>query len=44
MPKKWYEDVMSALCDFWWVLLIFLVLGLVLYFTGIYWLPLLGLG
>ena len=43
MQKKAYEDVLSVLCDFWWVLLILLILGLALYFTRMYWLPLLGL-
>lgn len=42
MQKKAYEDVMAVLCDYWWVLLILLILGLALYFTRMYWLPLLG--
>lgn len=44
MQKKSYEDVMAFLCDYGLILLVIIAIGLVLYFTRSYWLPLLGLG
>lgn len=42
MQKKPFEDVLAFLCDYGWILLVILVVGLGLYFTRTYWLPLLG--
>jgi hypothetical protein len=42
MSEPWWEGLANFLCRFWWVFLIILVLLLTLYFTRIYWLPLLG--
>lgn len=44
MHKKWWEDPMAFIVDYWWLFLIIIVLGLGIYFTRSYWMPLLGLG
>ena len=42
MHEDWWESPVCWLCDYWWALLIALVLGLTAYFTRDLWLPLLG--
>lgn len=44
MEKKAWEGILTVLCDYWWVLMGILILGLALFFTREFWLPLLGLG
>lgn len=44
MEEPFYEGTVCFICDYWWVLLIILVLGLTAYFTRAYWLPLLPIG
>ena len=41
MRKLWYEGIMQFLCDFWYLLLILVVVALAIYFTRNYWMPLL---
>lgn len=43
MNEPVWEGAADFLCRFWWILLIVIVLGLTLYFTRGYWLPLLGI-
>ncbi len=43
MNEDWSEGIVCFLCDYWWVFLILLVLGLTAYFTRNMWLPLLGI-
>lgn len=43
MQKKGFEDILAFFCDYWWIFLILIVLGLVIYFTRELWMPLLGL-
>jgi hypothetical protein len=43
MIKKWWEDPLGFVCDYWWIFLILILLGLVIYFTRTTWMPLLGL-
>lgn len=42
MKEDWSEGPVCFLCDYWWILLIVLVLAITAYFTRDYWLPLLG--
>ena len=39
MQPAWWEGIARFMCDYWWVLLIIIVLGLTAYFTRSYWLP-----
>lgn len=41
MEKKWWEGLVSFLCDYWWILAAIIVVGLVLYFTRDLWMTLL---
>jgi hypothetical protein len=43
MRKEWWEEPACIICDFWWLILIVVVLGLTAYFTRNFWIPLLGL-
>ncbi|MEA5078536.1 MAG: hypothetical protein VB013_08190 [Anaerolineaceae bacterium] len=43
LSKEWWEDPVSFLIQFWWVILLVIVIGLTLYFTREWWMPLLGL-
>lgn len=43
MNEDWWEGATCFLCDYWWIILILVVLGITTYFTRDYWLPLLGL-
>lgn len=43
MQKKPYEDILAVVCDYWWVLLILLIVGLILYFARAMWFPIFGL-
>jgi len=40
MEERGSEKLVCFLCDYWWVLLIIIVLGLTAYFTRNLWLPL----
>jgi len=42
MKKTLLEGIMEFICDYYWIILILLVIGLALYFTRSLWLPLLG--
>jgi len=42
MHEDWWESSVCWLCDYWWALLIALILGLSAYFTRDLWLPILG--
>lgn len=42
MNEEWWESPVCWVCDYWWALLLALVLGLSAFFTRDYWLPLLG--
>jgi len=39
MNAAWWEGIARFMCDYWWVLLIIVVLALTAYFTRSYWLP-----
>jgi hypothetical protein len=39
MNVPWWEGPSRFMCDYWWVLLIIIVLGLTAYFTRDLWLP-----
>jgi len=39
MNAEWWEGLVRFMCNFWWILLIILVLALTAYFTRDYWLP-----
>lgn len=43
MEDRWYDGSVCFLCNYWWIILLVIVLGVVAYFTAPYWLPLLGL-
>lgn len=43
MNKKWWETTACWFCDYWWLLLLSIILALALYFTRDLWLPALGL-
>lgn len=43
MLKRWWEDFVWFVCDWWWLILIVLAVGLGAYFTRNLWLPLLVL-
>lgn len=43
MNESWWENPVCWLCDYWWVLLIALVLALTAIFTRHLWLPLFGI-
>jgi len=43
MNKEWWEQPACIICDYWWVILIILVVGLGVYFTRDLWMPLLGM-
>ena len=43
MNDEWWEGPTCFICDYWWVILIIIVLAVAAYFTSPYWLPLLGL-
>lgn len=40
MEEAWWESPVCYLCDYWWLLLLFLVLGLATFFTRPVWSPL----
>ena len=42
MQETPFEPVVCAICDYWWAILLVVVLGLAAYFTRASWLPLLG--
>lgn len=42
MKEEWWERPTCFLCDRWWLLLVFLAMGLTAYFTNGYWMPALG--
>lgn len=42
MNPDWKEGGVCFLCDYWWVVLLILVLAVTAFFTRDYWLPLLG--
>ena len=39
MNAEWWEGMARFLCNYWWILLIILVLALTAYFTRDLWLP-----
>jgi len=39
MNDEWWEGTVCFICDYWWVFLIIIVLGITAYFTRDYWLP-----
>lgn len=39
MNDEWWEGTVCFICDYWWLLLLILVLGLAAYFTHNYWWP-----
>lgn len=39
MNEDWWENPVCFVCDYWWVLLIVVVLALTAFFTRDYWLP-----
>jgi hypothetical protein len=39
MNEEWWESPVCWLCDYWWALLLALVLGLSAFFSRAYWLP-----
>jgi hypothetical protein len=41
MEKKWWEGIISFLCDFWWIIAIILAVGLAIYFTRDLWMTML---
>jgi len=43
MKKKWWEDPMSFICDYWWAFLAVILLLLVAIFTYNDWAPLVGI-
>jgi fatty acid desaturase len=43
LGKEWWEDFVSFLIQFWWVILLVIAIGLTLYFLRDWWMPLLGL-
>ena len=43
MNEEPFEGAICFLCNYWWVILIVVVLGITAYFTRDLWLPLLGL-
>ncbi len=42
MNEEWWEKPTCFVCDYWWVLLLVIVLALTAFFTRDLWLPLLG--
>lgn len=43
MEPKWWEGIVSFLCDYWWIILIVIGVILALVFTRNLWMSLLGL-
>lgn len=43
LDKEWWENPVTFLIQFWWVILLIIVIGLALYFLRDFWMPLLGL-
>jgi hypothetical protein len=43
MKEEWWEGPVCYLCDYWWALLLGLILALAAYFSREYWLPIFGL-
>jgi hypothetical protein len=41
MEKKWWEGIISFLCDFWWIIVAILAIGLAIYFTRDLWMTML---
>ena len=39
MNETWWEGIVSFLCDYWWILLIGLVLLITAFLTRDIWLP-----
>ena len=39
MNETWWEGIVTFLCNYWWVILLIIVLALTAYFTRGYWLP-----
>ena len=42
MQKRKWEGAVCFVCDYWWLLLLFIILALIAAFTSNIWLPLLG--
>ena len=42
MNEEWWESPVCFICDYWWALLLVIVLALAAFFTRDLWLPLLG--
>jgi hypothetical protein len=38
MNESWSDGIVSFICNYWWVLLVLIVLVLVAYFTRDFWL------
>lgn len=43
MEEEWWERPTCFICDYGWIILLVIILGLALYFTRNMWMPLLGL-
>lgn len=43
MHEEWWESPVCWLCDYWWALLLALVLFLAAYFSRSFWMPMVGL-
>ena len=43
MDEEWWERPTCIICDYGWIILLVIILGLALYFTRNIWMPLLGL-
>ena len=43
MKEEWWESPVCYLCDYWWALLLGLILALAAYFSREYWLPIFDL-
>ena len=39
MNEEWWESPVCWVCDYWWVLLLIIVLALTAFFTRDFWLP-----
>jgi len=43
MREEWWERPVCFICDFWWAILLAILLGLAVFLTRGYWLPWLGI-
>lgn len=43
MNREWWEGPVCVVCDYWWIILIVIVVGLGVYLTRDYWMQWIGL-